>query len=59
MVSDQPACVNARPPAPRERTHPTAGAEGYSPSLPSKLARSTADLSVEQIAAEIAEVARA
>lgn len=32
---------------------------GYSPSLASKLARSTADLTVEQIAAEIAEVARA
>jgi hypothetical protein len=32
---------------------------GYSPSLASKLARSTADLTIEQIAAEIAEVARA
>jgi hypothetical protein len=32
---------------------------GYSPSLAAKLARSTADLTVQQIAAEIAEVARA
>ncbi len=32
---------------------------GHSPSLASKLARSTTDLTIEQIAAEIAEVARA
>lgn len=32
---------------------------GYSPTLAAKLARSTSEYSVEQIAAEVAEVARA